>query len=91
MKNKILKWIVGIGCGDRQYKIGGVTYTVSSRFESTHSENKINDRIKRTIVSDFAPLTLIESRNKMADEYVCSGCIASDDARREDNNAVEKE
>jgi hypothetical protein len=91
MSNKILKWIVGIGCGDRQYKIGGVTYTVSSRFEPTKSKNKINDRIKRTIVSDFTSLTLIESKYKMTDEYVCSGCIASDDARREDNNAVENE
>ncbi len=85
MKNKILNWIVGIGCGDRQYKIGGVTYTVSSHFEPTNSENKINDRIKRTIVSDFAPLTLLESTDKMAVEYVCSA------AGREDYNAVEKE
>lgn len=85
MKNKILKWIVGIGCGDRQYKIGGVTYTVSSRFEPTNSENKINDRIKRTIVSDFTPLTLLESTHKMADEYVCSA------AGKEDYFAVEKE
>ena len=72
MKNKILNWIVGIGCGDRQYKIGGVTYTVSSKFEPINSENKINDRIKRTIISDFIPLTLLESQDKIADEYVCS-------------------
>lgn len=85
MSNKILNWIVGIGCGDRQYKIGGVTYTVSSRFEPTCSENKINDRIKRTIISDFATLTLIEPKYKMADEYVCSA------AGKEDYNAVEKE
>ncbi len=85
MKNTILNWIVGIGGGDRQYKIGGVTYTVSSHFEPTNSENKINDRIKRTIVSDFAPLTLLELTDKMADEYVCSA------AGREDYNAVEKE
>jgi len=84
MKNKILNWIVGIGCGDRQYKIGGVTYTVSSHFEPANSENKINDRIKRTIISDFAPLTLLESKDKMVDEYVCSA------AGEEDNNAVEE-
>ena len=72
MKNKILTWIVGIGCGDRRYKIGDVTYTVSSHFEPINSENKINDRIKRTIISDFIPLTLLESQDKIADEYVCS-------------------
>ena len=84
MKNKILNWIVGIGCGDRQYKIGCVTYTVSLHFEPTNSENKINDRIKRTIVNDFTPLTLLEPTDKMADEYVCSAAV------EEDKNAVEK-
>ncbi len=72
MKNKILNWIVGIGCGDRQYKIGEVTYTVSSHFEPINSENKINDRIKKTIIGDFVPLTLLEPQVKIAEEYVCS-------------------
>ena len=84
MRN-ISNWIVGIGCGDRQYKIGNVTFTVSSRFEASQSKNKINDRIKRTIVNGFAPLTIAKAKNKMTDEYVCST------AGKEDNNAVEKE
>lgn len=90
MKNKILNWIVGIGCGDRQYKIGDVTYTVCSHFEPTASKNRIKDRLEKTIISDFVPLTLLESQDKMADEYVCSGCIASDDVWKEDYNAVEE-
>lgn len=85
MNNKIRNWIIGIGCGDRQYKIGDVTYTVSSHFEPMNSKNKINDRIKRTIINDFAPLTLPGFKDKMADEYVCST------AGEEDYNAVEKE
>lgn len=84
MKNKILTWIVGIGCGDRRYKIGDVTYTVSSHFEPINSENKINDRIKKTIISDFVPLTVLELQDKMVDEYVCST------AGEEDYNAVEE-
>lgn len=72
MKNRILNWIVGIGCGDRQYKIGDVTYTVSSHFEPTDSKNQIKERLKKTIISDFVPLTLLEPQVKMADEYVCS-------------------
>ena len=84
MKNKILNWIIGIGCGDRHYQIGDVTYTVSSHFEPINSENKINDRLKRTIISDFVPLTLLESQDKIADEYVCSA------AGEEDYNAVEE-
>lgn len=84
MKNKILNWIVGIGCGDRCYKIGDVTYTVSSHFEPINSENKINDRLKRTIISDFVPLTLLTPTDKIADEYVCST------AGEEDYNAVEE-
>ena len=79
MKDKIRNWIIGIGCGEHQYKVGDITYTVSSHFEPINSENKINDRIKRTIVSDFAPLTIFEPQDIMADEYVCSGCMTSDD------------
>jgi hypothetical protein len=85
LKNKIRNWIIGIGCGDRHFKIGDVTYTVSSHFEPMNSENKINDRIKRTIINDFTPLTLPQYKDKMADEYVCST------AGEEDNNAVEEE
>ena len=84
MKNKIRNWIIGIGCGEHQYKVGDVTYTVSSYFEPINSENKINDRIKRSIVSDFAPLTIFKPQDIMADEYVCST------AGEEDNNAVEE-
>ncbi len=85
MRNKILNWIIEIGCGDRQYKIGDVTYTVSSHFEPSNSENKINDRIKRTLISDFIPLTLLTPTDKIADEYVCST------AGKEEIYAVEKE
>jgi hypothetical protein len=91
MKNKLAAWIVGIGCGERKYKINNVTYTVSSCFEPFESKNSIKGRFERTIVSDFVPLTIKTPDCIMADEYVCSGCIASDDAREEDNNAVEKE
>ena len=90
MRNKIKNLIVGIGCGERQYKINNVTYTVSSRFEPFESKSNIKDRLERTIVSDLVSLTILPQEDKMADEYVCSGCIASDDAREEDNNAVEE-
>ena len=85
MKNKIAAWIVGIGCGERKYKVNNVTYTVSSSFEPFDSKNNIKERFERTIVSDFVPLTLLTPKDKMTDEYVCSA------AGEEDNNAVEKE
>lgn len=84
MKNKILSWIVGIGCGDRRYKIGDVTYTVSSHFEPTDSKNRIKERLEKTIISDFVPLTLLTSTDKIADEYVCST------VGKEKNYAVEE-
>ncbi|MGI6746506.1 MAG: hypothetical protein ACOX45_10345 [Acutalibacteraceae bacterium] len=72
MKNRVSNWIIGIGCNDHQYRIGGVTYIVSSRFEPTESKSSLKDRLERTIVSDFTPLTLTASQDKISDEYVCS-------------------
>lgn len=85
MRNKVKNWIVGIGCGERKYKISNVTYTVSSSFEPFESKNSIKGRFERTIVSDFVPLTIKTPDCIMADEYVCSA------AGKEDNNAVEEE
>ena len=85
MRSKIKNWIVGIGCGERQYKINNVTYTVSSHFEPFESKSNIKDRFERTIVSDFVPLTILPQQDKMANEYVCSA------AGEEENNAVEEE
>ena len=85
MKNKIAAWIIGIGYGERKYSINNVTYTVSSRFEPMKSKSNLKDRLERTIVSDFVPLTIPEPQDKMADEYVCSA------AGEEENHAVEKE
>jgi len=85
MKSNMINWIIGIGGGQRQYKVGNVTYMVSSHFQPTEAKDTIKDRIKRTLVSDFVPLTILNSEDKMADEYVCST------AGEEENNAVEKE
>lgn len=85
MKNKVMNWIIGIGCRERQYKVNDVTYMVSSHFEPFESKNNIKDRFERTIVSDFVPLTILPQQDKMANEYVCSA------AGEEDNNAVEEE
>ena len=85
MKTKISAWIVGIGCGERKYKVNNVTYTVSSCFEPFESKSNLKDRFERTIVGDFVPLTLLSPKDKMANEYVCSA------AGEENNNAVEKE
>lgn len=85
MKDKIRNWVIGIGCGKRQYRINNVTYTVSSHFEPAKSDNRIKDRLARTIVSDFAQLTLLKTTDKIIDGYVCSA------AGEEDNYAVEKE
>lgn len=83
MKEKASGWIIGIGCGERKYSINNVTYTVSSGFEPMECKNNLKDRLERTIVSDFAPLTIPEPQDKMTDEYVCSA------AGEEDKNAVE--
>lgn len=85
MMKKASAWVIGIGCGERKYKLNNVTYTVSSSFEPVKSKNTLKERFERTFISDFVPLTIVDTKNKMADEYVCSA------AGEEDNHAVEKE
>ena len=52
-------WIIGLGAGKREYKIGDVTYIVTSHFaKPTGSEKQtISDRMKSFVGGDFADLT----------------------------------
>jgi hypothetical protein len=72
VNNKSDLWIVGLGAGDREYRINGVTYRVSSRFEPFDSAENLKGRFERTIVSDFIPLTVPKAEDKITAESVCS-------------------
>ena len=67
-------FIIGLSQGEREYEINGVKYTVASRFLNVEEKTNISDRFKRCITNDFAPLTVTNNNDKIADEYVCSGC-----------------
>ena len=67
-------FIIGLSQGECEYEINGVKYTVASRFSNGKDKTNINDRFKRCITNDFAPLTVTNNNDKIADEYVCSGC-----------------
>lgn len=75
MKNN---WIIGFPQGDREYKIGGVTYRVASAFAPRSSAVTMQERLEHSISSSFVPLTPEISGTMMIDENVCST------ARRED-------
>lgn len=77
-------FIIGLSQGEREYEVNGVKYTVASRFLNVEEKTNISDRFKRCITNDFAPLTMDLKSNKIADEYVCSGCVAPSGARKED-------
>ena len=81
-----MRFFVGLGSKDNEYKIGNVNFTVKSRFQKFEIKNveTISDRVKRIITSDFVDLTGKSPPSKMAVEYVCSA------AGKEDNNAVEE-
>ena len=83
-KSKFNVWICGLAQGKNEYKFNNVNFIVESRFEPVDSDTTIKDRFSRAIISDFIPLTDIFGCSKIAEEYVCSGCVASDDAREED-------
>ncbi len=77
-------FIVGLAPGEREYTVNGVKYVVSAKFQ--HRENKDNfaDRVKKFITSDFAHLQIDTQDDIIEAENVCSGCITSEDVRKED-------
>ena len=88
-------FIVGFGINTNEYTINGVRYIVENRFMPVDYKNmkknpKINNQLEKYITSDFADLPSVQSTDKMEAEYVCSGCMTSNDVWKEDNNAVEK-
>ena len=52
-------WIIGFGAVEHEYKIGDVTYIVTSHFAKPTDAEKltITDRMKRFVGGDFADLT----------------------------------
>ena len=70
--------------GERKYIGENITYIVSARFEKPESKNTLRSRLERVITGEMTDLIHEPSDGKMAAEYVCSGCMASQDARKED-------
>ena len=72
MKKNTKGWICGLLPREREYKINGVTYIVSARFESSNSENSIRTRFEHAITSEMIDLTVQPTDCRMAAEYVYS-------------------
>ena len=67
-----MNFIVGLNQDEqRVYRIGDVTYYVSAKFER-NSQKNLRDRVRRMVVSDFTPLTLLQTDDTMTSEYACS-------------------
>ena len=85
-----MRFFVGLGSKDNEYKIGNVNFTVKSRFQKFEIKNveTISDRVKRIITSDFVDLTDKSPPSKMAVEYVCSAAGKEDlcSRKRKKNN-----
>ena len=67
-------FIIGFGSPNREYKNGGVTYIVSSKFAKPDfkADRTISDRLKNFVKSDFADLTADNDSDNLVDGYVCS-------------------
>ena len=72
MKKKTNGWICGLLPREREYKINGVTYIVSARFEGSDSENSIRSRLEHAISNEMIDLTVQPTDCRMAEEYVYS-------------------
>ena len=80
-------WIIGLGAGERDYKIGDVTYIVTSHFAKPTESGKqtISDRLKSFVGGDFADLTADTDTDTIDDEYVCSAAGKEDSCSRKQN------
>ena len=80
-------WIIGLGAGEREYKIGDVTYIVTSHFAKPTDTEKltITDRMKRFVGGDFADLTDEPDTDTMNAEYGCSAAGKEDSCSRKQN------
>lgn len=65
-------WIIGLPHNEQEYKIGGITYRVSSVFAPRANAVTIQQRLEHSISSSFTPLTPEISCTMMTDENVCS-------------------
>ena len=80
-------WIIGLGAAEHEYKIGDVTYIVTSHFaKPTDTEKQtISDRMKRFVGGDFADLTADTDADIIDGEYVCSAAGKEDSCSRKQN------
>ena len=69
MKNN---WIIGFPHGEREYKIGGVTYRVTSAFAPRSSAVTMQERLEHSISSKLVPLTAVIPSAMMTGENACS-------------------
>ena len=60
--------------GEQEYTVNGVRYIVGSSFQSSKvpTSTTIHDRFKRIVSSDTIPLSVEDTDDTMAAEYVCS-------------------
>ena len=81
-------WIIGFGSREHEYKIGDVTYIVSSHFAQPSEPVKetLSDRIKHFVSGDFADLTADVEKDNIDSEYVCSAAGEEDLCSRKKQN-----
>ena len=80
-------WIIGLVQKESFYKINGVTYTVSSQFESRKDEgHTLRSRFERLIKSNSTDLTTAAEDDIITAEYVSAAHPISD---RKEQNAEE--
>ena len=60
--------------GEQECTVNGVRYIVSSSFQSSKvpTSTTIHDRFKRIVSGDTIPLSVEDTDDTMAAEYVCS-------------------
>ena len=80
-------WIVGMMPGESRYKVNGVTYIVTSQFETRSEEaHTLRSRFERLIKNNSADLSTEKDGDIITAEYVSAANPISD---RKEQNAEE--
>ena len=60
--------------GEQEYTVNGVRYIIGSSFQSSKvpTSTTIHDRFKRIVSGDTIPLSVEDTDDTMAAEYMCS-------------------
>lgn len=71
-------WIIGLILGEHSYRINGVSYEVTSRFEDSQNGHSVRKSFQNLLSGNMVDLQDCLPGDNMSPEYVCSAAGKED-------------